>query len=59
MSKWPRLMLMSGVTSAVLIYEIMGATEAPSRALAVVQYALLACGLIGLVGSFVMYAQEK
>ncbi len=47
------------MTSAVLIYEIASATEAPSQALAMLQYVLLACGLIGLVGSFVMYAQEK
>ena len=59
MSKWPRLMLMTGVTSAVLIYQIASATEAPRQALAVLQYVLLACALIGLVGSFVMYAQEK
>ena len=52
-------MLMSGITSAALIYEITSATEAPSRALAVLQYVLLACGLIGLVGSFLMHAQEK
>jgi hypothetical protein len=41
--------------SAVLIYQIASASEAPSQALAV----LLGCALIGLVGSFVMYAQEK
>ena len=59
MSKWPRLTLMSGMTSAVLIYEITSATEAPSQALALLQYGLLACGLIGLVGSLVMYAREN
>jgi hypothetical protein len=40
------------MTSVVLIHEIASATEAPSRAPAVLQYALLAFGLIGLVGSF-------
>ena len=35
------------------------ATEAPSRALAILQYGLLACALIGLVGSLVMGALEK
>jgi hypothetical protein len=35
------------------------ATEAPSRALAILQYGLLACALIGLVGSLVMVALEK
>ena len=52
-------MLMSGITSAVITFEIASATEAPNQALAILQYGLLACGLIGLVGSFVMYAQEK
>ncbi|XSC46869.1 hypothetical protein ACF1BQ_015165 [Bradyrhizobium sp. RDT10] len=33
-------------------------TEAPSRALAILQYGLLACALIGLVGSLVMLASE-
>ncbi|MEK9281219.1 MULTISPECIES: hypothetical protein [unclassified Bradyrhizobium] len=59
MSRWPKLMLMSGITSALLIYEITSATEAPSQALAILQYALLACGLIGLLGSIVMYVQER
>ncbi|MBR0828174.1 hypothetical protein JQ596_21795 [Bradyrhizobium manausense] len=59
MSKWPKLMLMSGITSVLLIYEITSATEAPSQALAILQYALLACALIGLAGAVVMYAQEK
>jgi len=52
-------MLMSGVASALLIYQIVSATEAPSQALAILQYALLGCALIGLVGSVVMYAQER
>ena len=59
MSRWSRLMLMSGITSVVLIYQMMSATEAPSQALAILHYALLACSLIGLVGSAVMYAQER
>lgn len=59
MSKWPKLMLMSGITSTLLIYEITSATEAPSQALAILQYGLLACALIGLIGSVVMYAQER
>ncbi|MCK1517158.1 hypothetical protein IVB22_32575 [Bradyrhizobium sp. 190] len=31
----------------------------PNRALAILQYGLLACALIGLVGSLVMLASEK
>jgi hypothetical protein len=41
-SKWPKLTLMSGVTSAWLLYEMAMATEAPSRAPAILQYGLLA-----------------
>jgi hypothetical protein len=52
-------MLMSGITSAWLLYEMAMATEAPSRALAILQYGLLACAMIGLVGSLVMGALEK
>jgi len=58
-SKWPKLMLMSGITSAWLLYEMATAAEAPSRALAILQYGLLACALIGLVGSLAMLASEK
>jgi hypothetical protein len=58
-SKWPKLMLTSGITSAWLLYEMATATEAPSRALAILQYGLLACALIGLVGSLAMLASEK
>ena len=52
-------MLMSGITSAWLLYEMATATEAPGRALAILQYGLLACAPIGLVGSLPMLASEK
>ena len=58
-SKWPKLMLMSGITSAWLLYDKATASEAPSRALAILQYTLLAGALVGLVGSLVMLASEK
>jgi hypothetical protein len=58
-SKWAKLMLMSGITSAWLLYEMATATEAPSRALAILQYGLLAGALAGLVGSLVMLASEN
>ena len=58
-SKWPKLMLMSGITSAWLLYEMATAAEAPGRALAILQYGLLAGALIGLVGSLVMLASKK
>ena len=40
-------------------YEMATATEAPSRALAILQYGLLAGALSGLVGSLVMLASDK
>jgi hypothetical protein len=52
-------MLMSGITSPWLLYDMATATEAPSRALATLQYGLLACARMGLVGSLVMLASEK
>jgi hypothetical protein len=58
-SRWPKIMLMSGLTSAWLLYDIAAATETPRQAVAILQYALLACALIGLVGSIVMAAAEK
>jgi hypothetical protein len=57
--KWPKVMLMSGLTSAWLLYDIATATETPRQAVAMLQYGLLACALIGLIGSVVMAAQEK
>ena len=58
-SRWPKIMLMSGLTSAWLLYDIATATEAPRQAVAILQYGLLACALIGLVGSIVMAAAEN
>jgi len=52
-------MLMSAATSAWLIYDMTTATEAPARAVAILQYGLLTCSLIGLAGSLMMLASEK
>ncbi|NOJ40382.1 hypothetical protein [Bradyrhizobium australiense] len=41
-SKWPKLTPMSGITSGWLLYEMATATAAPGRALAILQYGLLA-----------------
>jgi hypothetical protein len=38
---------------------MISATEAPSQAVVVLQYGLLACSPIGLAGSLVMYASQK
>lgn len=57
--KWSRLMLMSGATSAWLLYDIATSSEAPRQAVAVLQYGLLACSLVALIGSVVMAATAK
>ncbi|MEH2589675.1 hypothetical protein [Bradyrhizobium sp. AZCC 1721] len=44
---------------SLALYEMATATEAPRQALAILQYGLLACALIGVVGSLVMLASEK
>lgn len=58
-SKWPKVMLISTVTSGWLLYDITTATEAPRLALAILQHALLACALVALVGSVVMHATDQ
>jgi hypothetical protein len=49
--KWPRQIPMTGAVSGWLLYDLVTATEAPSPALALLQYAVLASALIGLIGS--------
>jgi hypothetical protein len=58
-SRRPKIMPMSGLTSAWLLYDIATATEAPRQAVAILQYGLLACAVIGLLGSIVMAASEN
>jgi hypothetical protein len=58
-SRWPKLMLMSAATAAWLIYDIATATEAPSRAVATMQYAFLALAVIGFFGSLLNYVSQK
>ena len=55
-SKRPKVMLMGGITPAWLLYDMATATKPPSRGLAVL---LLACALVGLIGSLGMPASEK
>jgi hypothetical protein len=57
--KWPKVMLLSAVTACCLLYDIATAAEAPRLALAILQYVLLACALVALVGSAMMYASEQ
>jgi hypothetical protein len=58
-SKWPKAMAISAIMSCWLLYDITTATEARRLALAILQYSLLGCALIALVGSAVMYATEQ
>ena len=58
-SKWPKVMLMSGVTAVWLLYDTTTATETPRLALGILQYALLACAALALLGSAVMYATDR
>jgi hypothetical protein len=58
-SKWPKVMLVSAATSLWLLYDITTATEAPRLMLAFLQYSLLACALVALLGAAVMYATDR
>lgn len=48
---WGRIALVSAAVAVWLIYDMATATEAPRQAVAILQYVLLACALIGLVRS--------
>lgn len=52
-------MLVSAVTSIWLLHDLTMAAEAPGLALAILQYSLLTCALVALVGSAVMYATDR
>ena len=49
---------MSGIASAWLLYDGSGG-RSPKPGAAILQYGLLACALIGLLGSLAMLASEK
>ena len=59
MAKWPKVALISALASCWLLYDITTATEAPRLAVAILQYALLACSLVALIGSAVMHATDQ
>ena len=52
-------MAISAVTTCWLLYDITTANEAPRLALAIPQYALLACALVALVGSAALDATGR
>ena len=58
-TNWPLLMLASCVTAVWQIYDLTTATEAPSQALAILQYTLLALATFSCVGAIAMYLSEK
>ena len=49
--KWGKWALINAAVAAWLIYDMSTATEMPRQAVMLLQYALLACALIGLAGS--------
>jgi hypothetical protein len=59
MAKWPKVALISALTSCWLLYDIMTAAETPRLAVAILQYALLACSLVALIGSAVMHGTDR
>jgi hypothetical protein len=56
---WGKLALMNGAVAAWLLYDIATATEAPSRAVMILQYVFLAGTLIGLAGSLAKLMSAK
>lgn len=56
---WGRLALTSAAVAVWLIYDMASAAETPRQAVAILQYALLGCALIGLVGSAVKFISAK
>ncbi len=52
-TNWGLMALMTGAVSAWLIYDMATASETPRQAVALLQYFLLACGLIGFAGAVV------
>ena len=52
-------MLMMAVVAAWIVYDMASATEAPSQAVEILHYVLLACLLIGLVGTGLQLAAQQ
>lgn len=54
-SYWGKMALLNAACASWLIYDMATATEAPSRALALLQYFLLALSSIALAGSVIYF----
>lgn len=57
--KWGRWALVNAAVAAWLIYTIATPSEAPSSGLALLQYVLLVCSLLGLAGALYQLAAAK
>jgi hypothetical protein len=55
---WGLWIIANATCAAWIIYDLSSTVEAPSLALAILQYFLLTLSLIGLVGSIVMYVMQ-
>ena len=56
---WGKMALLNAGVASWLIYDMATATEAPSRALALLQYFLLALSSTALVGSVVYFIRIR
>ena len=52
-------MLLLCVVAAWIVYDMASATEAPSQGVEILRYVLLACLLIGLIGTGIQLAAQK
>jgi hypothetical protein len=57
--KWGLWILVNAAVAGWLVYDMATASEEPSQALAILQYVLLACAVVGLVGSTIKYLSAK
>jgi hypothetical protein len=58
-TNWGLWILVNALVAATLLYQIFSPGEAPSQAVAMLQYVLLAMSTVGLVGSIVKFFSEK
>jgi hypothetical protein len=58
-AQWGRTAAITAAVAVWQIYDMTTAVETPRQALMLMQYFLLACALIGCVGSLVMLTRES
>lgn len=54
-----KIALMGAVATALGLFNMFGYSEAPSQAVALLQYVLLGAGLLALAGGLIMMASAK